>query len=137
MKRILIGLLAIILLSGCSASKLVKMARKKDPSMFVVETTVVKDTLIIEVPTVVDRVQIDTLVEIVQIDPITKIETIIKYKIQNDTIMIDCPDSETITEVITKTETITLQPTFWEKAQWGLYVGGALLVVAFVIKIIA
>jgi hypothetical protein len=61
-------------------------------------------------------------VELVQVDPITNIRTVIKYKIQNDTIMIDCPDNEVITVTETKIETITIKPTFWEKLQWFAYV---------------
>jgi hypothetical protein len=135
MKRILIAFLAIILLTGCSASHHIKRARKLDPSLFQARTEIERDTLIVEVPTVLERVKIDTLVEIVQIDPITNIETIIKYKIHNDTIMIDCPPSEIITETIIKVETITIKPTFWEKLQWFAYVLIGLIVFLGVKKV--
>lgn len=118
----LITFLAIILLSGCSASWHVKKARKLDPTLFQTKTEIIHDTLKIEVPKVLDRVKIDTLVELVQVDPITNTEYIVKYKIQNDTVMIDCPDQEIVTITETKTETITIKPTFWEKVQWSLYI---------------
>lgn len=136
MKRILIAILAIVLLSGCSASRLVKRAKRKDPSLFEQTIQIQKDTLIVEVQTVKEKIVTDTLVEIIQLDPITKKEVVIKYQILNDTIMIDCPDSEVVTVVETRTETITLEPTFWEKAQYGLYVVGAMIVVIGVIKLV-
>ena len=121
-KRILTAFLAILLLTGCSASYHINKARKLDPSLFQTKTEIQRDTLIVEVPKILERVKIDTLVELVQVDPITNIKTVIKYKIQNDTIMIDCPDNEIITVIETKTETITIKPTFWEKLQWFAYV---------------
>ena len=135
MKRILTAFLSILLLSGCSASFHIKQAKRLDPSLFQTKTEIQRDTLIVEVPTVLERVKIDTLVELVQVDPITNIKTVIKYKIQNDTIMIDCPDNEVITVTETKIETITIKPTFWEKLQWFAYVLIGLVVFLGVKKI--
>ena len=124
MKRhVLIVLLAIILFSGCTASNLVRRAKRKDPSLFTAQTSIQVDTMIVEVPKVSEIVRVDTLVEIVQVDPITLIETVIKYKIHNDTIMIDCPDQQIITEVITNTEIVTLEPTLKDKLMGGVYIG--------------
>jgi len=127
MRHVLIALLAIVLLSGCSASQLVRRAKKKDPTLFSTQTSIQIDTLIIEVPKILEKIRIDTLVEIVKVDPITKIRTVIKYKIHNDTIMIDCPDQEVITNIITNTEIVTLKPTFKEKIIGGLYIGLAII----------
>lgn len=121
-RSILTPFLTVLLLSGCSASYHIKRAKRLDPSLFQTKTEIQRDTLVVEVPTVLERVKIDTLVELVQVDPITNIKTVIKYKIQNDTIMIDCPDNEVITVVETRIETITVKPTFWEKLQWIVYV---------------
>lgn len=132
----LITILAIILLSGCSASWHIKKARKLDPTLFQAKVEIVHDTLKIEVPKVLDRVKIDTLVELVQLDPVTNTEYIVKYKIQNDTIMIDCPDNEVVTVTETKTEIVTIKPTFWEKVQWSIYIIIGLAVFLFVRKLV-
>lgn len=134
--RHLTTILAIILLSGCSASWHIKKARKLDPTLFESKVEIVHDTLKIEVPKVLDRVKIDTLVELVQLEPITNTEYVVKYKIQNDTIMIDCPDNEVVTVVETRTETVTIKPTFWEKVQWSIYIIIGLAVFLFIRKLI-
>lgn len=133
--RHLITILAIILLSGCSASYHIKKARKLDPTLFEAKVEIVHDTLKVDVPKFLDRVQIDTLVELVQLDPITNTEYVVKYEIRNDTIMIDCPDNEVVTITETKTETITILPTFWEKVQWSIYIIIALVVIIGVKKL--
>lgn len=129
--RLFIYVLSVSLLLGCSASRHIKIAKRKDPSLF--EERVNRDTVKLEIPTLVERIKIDTLVSVVKIDPITKYKTVIKYKITKDTIMIDCPDSEVIT--VTKVETITIKPTFWEKLQWFAYALGGLVVFLGVKKI--
>jgi len=113
--------LSVLIFSACSASWHLKKARRLDPSSFKTDTLTQVDTVVIEVPTIIEKVRLDTLVEIVQIDPITKIETIIKYKIQNDTIMIDCPDNEVITITETVTNTIEIKPSFWDNLKYGFY----------------
>ena len=134
--RHLTTILAIILLSGCSASWHVKRAMKLNPTLFKSKVEVVHDTLKVEVPKFLDRVKTDTLVEIIQVDPVTNTEYIVKYKIQNDTIMIDCPDNEVITVTETRTETITIKPTFWERVQWSIYIIIGLAVFLFIRKLI-
>lgn len=137
MRHVLIALLAIVLLTGCSASQLIRRAKNKNPDLFSTQTSIQIDTIIIEVPKILERIIVDTLVEIVKVDPITKIRTVIKYKIHNDTIMIDCPDQEVITNIITNTEIVTLEPTFKQKIVGGLYIGIGILclfVAIFVVK---
>ena len=126
-------ILLVIILSSCSASWHVKRANKLDPSLFEVKTEIQRDTVTLEVPVVKEVVRLDTLVELVQVDPITKLRTIIKYKIQNDTIMIDCPDPEIVTVTEKVTETITIKPTLWEKARYGV-IGLSVLMGLFLLK---
>lgn len=108
---------------------------KLDPTLFKSKVEVIHDTTVLEVPKFLDRIQIDTLVEIKQIDPVTNTEYIVKYKIQNDTIMIDCPDNEVVTVTETRTETITIKPTFWERVQWSIYIVVALGLMALIKKL--
>lgn len=125
--RLFICVLSVLILTGCKASWHVKRAKKLDPTLFETSIEIERDTVKVEVPTVVEKIKRDTLVQVVNIDPITKYKTVIKYKITKDTIMIKCPDNEVITVVETKTETITLKPTFLEKAQWFAYALGGLV----------
>lgn len=125
----------LLIISSCSASWHIKKAKKLDPSLFEVKTEIQRDTITLEVPVVRELVKIDTLVELVQVDPITKIRTVIKYKIQNDTIMIDCPDPEIVTVTETITETVTIMPTLWEKLQYMVYGLVALVILALVKKL--
>lgn len=134
--KYLTTILVIISLYGCSASWHVKKARKLDPTLFEAKVEIIHDTLKIEVPKVLDRVKIDTLVELVQLDPVTNTEYIVKYKIQNDTIMIDCPDNEVVTVTETKTEIVTIKPTFWEKVQWSIYIIIGLAVFLFIRRLV-
>jgi hypothetical protein len=124
MKRILIALLALILLSGCSASWHVKRATRLDPTIFSLDSIVKIDTFIYEIPKVHETVRYDTLIEIQAVDPITLKEYIIKYEIRNDTIKIECPDTEVIFKEKIVKETIVLKPTFMQKIQWLLYAIG-------------
>lgn len=119
--RLFICALSVSLLFSCKASWHIKQAKRKDPTLFTEKVEIERDTVTLEVPTLVEKIKIDTLVSVVKVDPITKYKTVIKYKITKDTIMIDCPDSEVITETITKVETIRIEPTFWEKLQWFAY----------------
>ena len=131
MKRaIILGILAIIMLGGCSASNLVKRAERRDPSIFEETVRVETDTLVVEVEVVKEKIVLDTLVEIVQLDPITKKETIIKYRIQKDSIMIDCPDNEIVTVVEYRDKIITLKPTLKERGLGGVYLGVGIIVFA-------
>ena len=137
MKRaIILGVLAAIILSGCSASNLVKRAERRDPSIFEETVRVETDTLVVEVEVVKEKIVFDTLVEIVQLDPITKKETIIKYRIQNDTIMIDCPDNEVVTVVEYRDKIISLKPTIKEKLFGGVYLGIGIIVFAVFIIVL-
>lgn len=99
MKKILIlgAIVALLcMLMSCSASKLVRMAQKKDPNIF--KTTTVRDTTFIETPVVefVDKIQRDTLIEY------KDGETVIRYRYNTltDTLEIeaDCPDNVLVTE---------------------------------------
>jgi len=134
MKRILIGLLAIILLSGCSASRLVRMAKKKDPSLFTVQIDTIRDTIFISVP------KVDTIFKY-NFDTVEywQEKTFIKYHydtLTNDVfIEVDCPDDSIVVETITKTELVTLEPTFGDKIQWFLYAIGIGFVGYFLIKL--
>ena len=136
MKIIIAAFLAVLVLGSCSASWHVRKARKLDPTLFEQTITTTTDTVTIEVPTVREKIQIDTLIEIVQLDPITNIETVIRYKIEKDSIFIDCPDNEVITVVETRTEVITLEPTFWQRVQWFAYSLGAVLVFVGIRKVL-
>jgi len=137
MKRaIILGVLAAIILSGCSASNLVKRAERRDPSLFEETVRVETDTLVVEVEVVKEKIVLDTLVEIVQLDPITNKETIIKYRIQNDTIMIDCPDNEVVTVVEYRDKIISLKPTIKEKLFGGIYLGIGIIVFAVFIIVL-
>ena len=134
MKRILSIVLAIVLLSGCSASRLVRMAKKKDPSLFTVQIDTIRDTIFISVPKVdtVFKYNFDT-VEYYQD------KVFIKYHydtLTNDVfIEADCPDDSIIVETITKTEMVTLEPTFMQKIQWFLYAIGLGVLLIFLIKL--
>ena len=136
MKRIIIGLLAIVLLSGCSASWHFRKARKLDSTLFTSDTVKVVDTLLIDVPVVSEKVLFDTLVQLVQVDPVTKIETVVKYRIQHDSIMIECPDKEVVTVVQTVVNTVEIKPSLMEKAQWFLYAIGVIVVVLGIRRLI-
>ena len=119
-KGILIAILAIILLSGCSASKLIKMAKRKDPSLFITKIDTVRDTIFIEM------VSVDTLFKY-NFDTVTYYQDSVyvkyHYSVEDSLVYIevDCPDQQIITETITEKETITIKPTFWEKLQWFAY----------------
>ena len=134
MKRILIIVLAIVLLSGCSASRLVRMAKRKDPSLFTVQIDTIRDTIFISVPKVdtVFKYNFDT-VEYYQD------KVFIKYHydtLTNDVfIEADCPDDSIVVETITKTEMVTLEPTFMQKIQWFLYAIGLGVLLIFLIKL--
>ena len=134
MKRILSIVLAIVLLSGCSASRLVRMAKRKDPSLFTVQIDTIRDTIFISVPKVdtVFKYNFDT-VEYYQD------KVFIKYHydtLTNDVfIEADCPDDSIIVETITKTEMVTLEPTFMQKIQWFLYAIGLGVLLIFLIKL--
>ena len=134
MRHVLSIVLAIVLLSGCSASRLVRMAKKKDPSLFTVQIDTIRDTIFISVPKVdtVFKYNFDT-VEYFQD------KVFIKYHydtLTNDVfIEADCPDDSIIVETITKTEMVTLEPTFMQKIQWFLYAIGLGVLLVFLIKL--
>jgi len=137
MKRaIILGVLAAIILNGCSASNLVKRAERRDPSIFEETVRVETDTLVVEVEVVKEKIVLDTLVEIVQLDPITKKEIVIKYRIQKDSIMIDCPDNEVVTVIEYRDKIISLKPTLKEKIAGGIYLGIGIIVFAVFIIVL-
>ena len=121
----------IILLCSCSASYHAKRAIKKNPQAFKADTTIVIDTIVLEVP------KIDTTF-IYQFDTVEYIQEDVKIKYHFDTltnqvyIEADCPDQE----IITKTETITLppiliKPTFWERIQSGFLITLIIVITLF------
>ena len=134
MRYVLSIVLAIVLLSGCSASRLVRMAKRKDPSLFTVQIDTIRDTIFISVPKVdtVFKYNFDT-VEYYQD------KVFIKYHydtLTNDVfIEADCPDDSIVVETITKTEMVTLEPTFMQKIQWFLYTIGLGVLLIFLIKL--
>lgn len=134
MRHVLSIVLAIVLLSGCSASRLVRMAKRKDPSLFTVQIDTIRDTIFISVPKVdtVFKYNFDT-VEYYQD------KVFIKYHydtLTNDVfIEADCPDDSIVVETITKTEMVTLEPTFMQKIQWFLYAIGLGVLLVFLIKL--
>ena len=134
MRRILSIVLAIVLLSGCSASRLVRMAKKKDPSLFTVQIDTIRDTVFIRVP------KVDTVFKY-NFDTVEYFQDKVFIKYHYDTltnevfIEADCPDDSIIVETITKTEMVTLEPTFMQKIQWFLYAIGLGVLLVFLIKL--
>ena len=134
MRRILSIVLAIVLLSGCSASRLVRMAKKKDPSLFTVQIDTIRDTIFISVP------KVDTVFKY-NFDTVEYFQDKVFIKYHYDTltnevfIEADCPDDSIIVETITKTEMVTLEPTFMQKIQWFLYAIGLGVLLVFLIKL--
>ena len=128
------GLLALVLLSGCSASRLVRMAKKKDPSLFTVQIDTVRDTVFIQVA------KVDTIFKY-NFDTVEYFQDKVFIKYHYDTltnevfIEADCPDDSIIVETITKTELVTLEPTFMQKIQWFLYAIGLGVLLVFLIKL--
>ena len=134
MRHILSIVLAIVLLSGCSASRLVRMAKKKDPSLFTVQIDTIRDTIFIRVP------KVDTVFKY-NFDTVEYFQDKVFIKYHYDTltnevfIEADCPDDSIIVETITKTEMVTLEPTFMQKIQWFLYAIGLGVLLIFLIKL--
>ena len=127
MKRdIIVGVLTIVLLSGCTASNLIRRAKRKDPSLFTTQIDTVRDTVFIKVASIdtVFRYNFDTV-------EYWQDKVFIKYHYDTLTnnvfIEADCPDEQIITEVITNTEIVTLEPTLRDKLMGGVYVGVCLL----------
>jgi len=134
MRHVLSIVLAIVLLSGCSASRLVRMAKKKDPSLFTVQIDTIRDTVFIRVP------KVDTVFKY-NFDTVEYYQDKVFIKYHYDTltnevfIEADCPDDSIIVETITKTEMVTLEPTFMQKIQWFLYAIGLGVLLIFLIKL--
>jgi len=134
MRHVLSIVLAIVLLSGCSASRLVRMAKKKDPSLFTVQIDTIRDTIFISVP------KVDTVFKY-NFDTVEYYQDKVFIKYHYDTltnevfIEADCPDDSIIVETITKTEMVTLEPTFMQKIQWFLYAIGLGVLLIFLIKL--
>ncbi len=131
-------IIILMLLLGCSASWHVRQAVRKDPGMFKDTVTVVTvDTLRIDVPVVEwrDRLKRDTLVEYRQGDVVIRY----RYSTLTDTLVVeaDCPDKE----VVTRTETNTVPPVVVEEGWrsrlfWLLASIGMVLLVGLVIFMI-
>jgi PBP1b-binding outer membrane lipoprotein LpoB len=134
MRHVLSIVLAIVLLSGCSASRLVRMAKKKDPSLFTVQIDTIRDTIFVSVP------KVDTIFKY-NFDTVEYFQDKVFIKYHYDTltnevfIEADCPDDSIIVETITKTEMVTLEPTFMQKIQWFLYAIGLGVLLVFLIKL--
>jgi len=118
-KSILISFL-VLTLCGCSASWHVKRAMRLDPSLFTTKIDTVRDTIFIEIT------KVDTLFSY-EYDTVEMYLDSVYVKYHYDTlekkvfIEVDCPDSEIITETITKVETIVIKPSFWETIRYGVY----------------
>ena len=130
------ALIIALILSSCSASFHAKRAIKKNPNAFKADTTVVVDTLVIEVP------KVDTSF-VYQFDTVEMVINEVKIRHHYDTttnevyIEADCPDQE----VITKTETITLppiiiKPSWKDKIVSGLIIAAILIGLAILIHIV-
>jgi PBP1b-binding outer membrane lipoprotein LpoB len=134
MRHVLSIVLAIVLLSGCSASRLVRMAKKKDPSLFTVQIDTIRDTIFVSVP------KVDTIFKY-NFDTVEYFQDKVFIKYHYDTltnevfIEADCPDDSIIVETITKTEMVTLEPTFMQKIQWFLYAIGLGVLLILLIKL--
>ena len=114
-------IIILLVLSGCrSASKLVDLARQRDPSIFVTDTVRTTDTVWLEVK------RIDTLFKY-QFDTVEFIKDSVKIKyfyVYEDSLVyldVDCPDCPRVTNSEVITETITIEPTFWERLMYCIY----------------
>jgi hypothetical protein len=124
---------AALFCGGCSASYHAKRALKKNPHAFKSDTTIVIDTVVVDVPEVdtvfmfkhdtvemfVDRVKIKH-----HYNPVTK----------EVYIAADCPDQETIIKTETITETVIIEPTRWDKIKSGLFIAVVLLTIFGLIR---
>jgi len=134
MNKIVLFLL-LVMGGGCSASYHAKRAIKKNPQAFKADTTIVVDTLVIEVP------KIDTTF-VYDFDTVEVIVDDVKIKYHYDTltretyIEADCPDQE----VLTETKTITLppiiiKPSIWDRISSGLIIAAVILGILLLIKL--
>ncbi len=111
-------LILILLITSCSASQLIQMAKKKDPSMFA-DSVVVHDTIFREivVPLHSETVIFDTdTIEIIKYVENVRDSLIVRIiKLPGDSIRIEakCPDCPEITKTIT-IPPILLKPTVWQ-----------------------
>ena len=129
------------LFSGCSATRLIRMAKKKDPSLFDTLRTVEVDTVIKEVPVVKEKIVFET--DTIYGERVVENEVIrwrfIRTDPDCDSIQaeIDCPDPKIIT--IKETETIPpiiVEPTFWDFAKRYGWTWAVLIVVMVILGII-
>ena len=132
--RLIFYIVAIVFFSSCSASWHIRKAIKKDPSLFDTTRTIVIRKA--EIPASEFSFNIDSLMKtrfsVIEIP--REYEMPVTGDLRKDTIYVrlrlssqdslqiqaevDCPDPEVITE--TKITTITLEPTFWQKARHAL-----------------
>jgi hypothetical protein len=130
MKKLIKVIAILILLSSCSASWHIRKAQKKDPSLFTTQIIKVIDTVIVEVPKVdtLFKYQFDT-VEFT----IDSIQVKYFYQTKDSTVYleVDCPDSEIITNTITKTERVFVKPSLKDR----IFSAWWLLVIALVVFI--
>ena len=118
--RLVKSLIILLSLTSCSASYHARKAIKKNPQAFKADTTVIIDTVVVEVP------KVDTAF-VYQFDTVEYVQEDVRIKYFHDTttqqvyIEADCPDQETVVE--TKTITlppIIIKPTLKEKVLYGL-----------------
>lgn len=133
MKRFILLALTIILtalLMSCNAElraqRLISKARKLDPTAFEInrDTLTRIDTLeVVKIDTAFKQAK-DSLIYITKYDTVTNDSVRIKYywntKLDTVFLEVDCPDCKEKSTTITEKETVFIEPTFWQKAQFAI-----------------
>lgn len=109
----------ITLLFSCSPTYHIKRARAKDPSLFEMKKEVVIDTVWKTVETVDTLFKYTTDTVFITKDSV-KIKYYYSYQDSLVYIEADCPDCPSVTRTETQTETVFIEPTFWDKLKWFL-----------------
>ncbi len=117
----------LLMLMSCSASQLLRMAQKKDPSLFKEPTVITKIDTVEVVPVDFDFDQVrDSIVYLTQYDTVTQDSIRIEYlwntKTNTVKIKADCPDCLEKTVTVTHPP-ILLEPTFMDKVKAGAFAG--------------
>ena len=135
-------LIALIFgLCSCSAQWHLRKAKKKDSGLFKEHTVERIDTFMIEtakVDTVFKQLR-DTVIRYVQKDNRgQEIKVKYIYKTIQDSVFIevDCPDEREVIKTITKTETVEIEPSFWQKFKYSLAVITILIIIGVIKRLI-